>query len=111
MEPLASAPLASWELEEWRRVAMVILILLPEGIWEGGHDPCPSSLEKWKSAVMAKPIPPLEGGKDAIVNAPLLLRTRGVEECVDDHPRLSMTSALLLLRSGGVWSWLPPCLF
>ena len=75
---MASAPLSSWEVEEWRRVAMVILIPLPQGIWEGGHDPCPSSLEKWQSEVMATPIPLLEGGSDAIVNTPLLLRTGGM---------------------------------
>ena len=90
---------------------MVVPIPLPQGLWEGGHDPCPSPPEKRRSEVMATPFPPLEGGKDAIVNASLLLRAGGAEECVDDHPRLSMTSALLLLRSGGVWSWLPPCLF
>ena len=61
MEPLASAPLASWEVEEWRRVAMVILIQLPQGIWEGGHDPCPSPPEKRRSVTMATPIPLPEG--------------------------------------------------
>ncbi len=98
-------------LRKKRRVAMVVLIPLPGGIWEGGHDPCPSSREKWKSEAMATASPLPEGGKDAIVNAPRLLRTGGVEGCGDDHPRPSMTSALPLLRSGGVWSCLPSSLF
>ena len=40
---------------------MVILIPLPQGIWEGGHDPCPSPPEKRRSVAMATPIPLLEG--------------------------------------------------
>ena len=43
---------------------MVILIPLPQGIWEGGHDPCPSSLEKWRSEVMATSIPLLDGMRE-----------------------------------------------
>ena len=43
---------------------MVILIPRPEGIWEGGHVPCASSLEKWKSEVMATSIPLLEGRRE-----------------------------------------------
>ena len=43
---------------------MVVPIPLPQGIWEGGHDPCPSSLEEWKSKVMATSIPLLEGRRE-----------------------------------------------
>ena len=74
---MASALLSSWEVEEWRRVAMVILIPLPQGIWEVGHYPCPSSLEKWKSEVMATSVPLLEGGKEAMASASLPGNWRG----------------------------------
>ena len=85
---MASAPPSSWEVEEWRRVAMVILIPLPDEIRDGGHAPCPSSHEKWKSEVMATPILLLNGRRKGgdCQSPPLLLRTGGAEECGDDHP-------------------------
>ena len=43
---------------------MVILIPLPQGIREGGHDLCPSPPEKRRSVVMATPIPLLEGRRE-----------------------------------------------
>jgi len=53
------ANLFSPPLESNRRVAMV-LIPLPDGIWEGGHDLCPSPPENRRSVVVVTPIPLLE---------------------------------------------------
>ena len=154
-EAMASAPLSSWEVDEGGRVAMVILIPLPEGIWEGGHDSALllyfSTRTKTKTKDEAEPCyyghcrlsgrPRIqlrgrrgrprpgrehEGARErrdrcfahapdtvtAMASAspsssiPLKSTFRG-----DDHHRPSMSSALLLMRSGGVWSWLPPSLF
>ena len=42
-------------------VTMAHSLPLLEGSWEGGHDLYPSLLVKWRSVVMADPIPLLEG--------------------------------------------------
>ena len=70
--------------EKRRHVAMDILVPLPEGRWEGGHDLCPSLLDKWRSVAMVTPMP--------------LLDRNGF--CPDPLPHFSR-------RRMGMWPWSP----
>ena len=94
--------------EERGNVVMAILIPLPQRRWEGGYDLCPSDPEEWRSVVKATPHPSSQRKeeKDTMVSALLFLR-KGVWSWSSSYHfqekggKVTVTSPILLLRSGG----------
>ena len=54
-------------------MAMDTPIPLLYGGWEGGHDPCPSSLEEWVSVAMVTPSLVYKEGRKVSMTSDLLV--------------------------------------